>query len=686
MVLAIIFAHVWGAIELTVLGSFARTVRLRTVLLALAAGLYACVPIALLLQYVWTYLFASVTGDSQYDLVKTAGYTVDPFLEEVVKLFPVLALLRIASIRRQWSLTDCILVAGAAGAGFGLAEDIFRFGSAAAKANAIDSGWTLATGISLPYVPGFLTTLTSWLPPGSASTSALGTDFPWLNFHLVWSALGGLAVGLICLDRRLASRIAGVVIMLGIGLDHAAVNGATAYDSWVYETLVPPFTALRAWLWWMPAVALALAWWLDRTRQRAVDTDLRLAAESEASPRFVGTLRAAMHQPPRSPFSVFEFVRLRRAYYTAKQSGDGDDLLEDLADRRDRLDDALQGSGDPALPSLQETWAALIRSLRSPATILTLGAVSPAVLWFGVGGWPQTASLQTTMATGIWWMLVRLASFGVLVLLVWRVITQLGRWPQAMRLVSGDDAASFGLRFSVAAGGCSFLVAALARTLAGGDASASIFALHVLQAGVDNATSHFVGGGGAGWLSPSQPDLSPLVQSDIGGGVGSLLRALGLPIPGANPAGGKGLTSHLDPYHRPNPNREGAAERAYDRARKRYDEANKREEDRLREAAEVSAHDKALQEAAKRAEGDRVKAATRYQRARGPSRWQALNDYYEAVINKHRVNREAEAAHAASEAAKERARKAEAEADEAAKERIAAGLNWDDERHQPDEP
>ena len=39
MILAIVFAHVWGVMQLVVLGSLSRTVRVRTVLTALAAGL-----------------------------------------------------------------------------------------------------------------------------------------------------------------------------------------------------------------------------------------------------------------------------------------------------------------------------------------------------------------------------------------------------------------------------------------------------------------------------------------------------------------------------------------------------------------------------------------------------------------------------------------------------------------------
>ena len=42
MILAIVFAQLWGVIQLIILGSLSRTVRVRTVLAAMAVGLYAC--------------------------------------------------------------------------------------------------------------------------------------------------------------------------------------------------------------------------------------------------------------------------------------------------------------------------------------------------------------------------------------------------------------------------------------------------------------------------------------------------------------------------------------------------------------------------------------------------------------------------------------------------------------------
>jgi RsiW-degrading membrane proteinase PrsW (M82 family) len=128
VILAIAFAHVWGILQLIVLGSFARTVSIRTVLAAMAAGFYACAAFAALLESVWIGPTAWITGTPYADVVQIASYTVDPFIEEAVKIIPLaMLLLWVRVIRHQWSITDCIIVGAALGSGFGLAEDLYRF-------------------------------------------------------------------------------------------------------------------------------------------------------------------------------------------------------------------------------------------------------------------------------------------------------------------------------------------------------------------------------------------------------------------------------------------------------------------------------------------------------------------------------------------------------------------------------
>ena len=136
MILSIVAAHAWGVLQLILLGSFARTVRIRTVYAAMAVGLYLVVPLTVVLQASWTGLFAPLLGMSAPELVRTASHTLDPFVEALMKLLP-LTLLLVPTFRRQWSFTDFVLIGAATGAGFGLAEDLYRFGGSADRAEGI---------------------------------------------------------------------------------------------------------------------------------------------------------------------------------------------------------------------------------------------------------------------------------------------------------------------------------------------------------------------------------------------------------------------------------------------------------------------------------------------------------------------------------------------------------------------
>ena len=126
MVPAIIFAQLWGVIELIVLATPARTVRIRTVFAAMAVGFYTIGPLTAFIQLSWIHLAAPLFGMPATDLQGIASYSVDPFIEEGMKLLPLAVLMLIPAIRRQWSVTDCVLIAAATGSGFGLTEHLFR--------------------------------------------------------------------------------------------------------------------------------------------------------------------------------------------------------------------------------------------------------------------------------------------------------------------------------------------------------------------------------------------------------------------------------------------------------------------------------------------------------------------------------------------------------------------------------
>jgi RsiW-degrading membrane proteinase PrsW (M82 family) len=366
-------------VQLIVLGSFARVAGTRIVLSAIAVGLFACAPLAVLLQTVWIRTAASATGVYIGSVVRTASYTVDPFMEEILKLLPLLMLLRMPAVRRQWSVTDCVLIAAATGSGFGLAESLYRLGSAPDQANWIGGGWIVGINISLPVVPSVATSLTAWLP------SSLSNPGSTINLHLAWSALGGLGVGLLLRLRGSVRWLLTAAVLLYIGVDHAANN---AQVNSVGGSLVAVFGRLRQYLGLLPIAALAIAWWLDRRDWRRTGHWLEpmLASEQSCRPRALGTLRSALSRPPTSLSTVCEFVRLRRACANARREGHGaTDLAPIVMSVRDRIESTILHANEPDVQSFFERWS---RWVRRPSLVIWLLLMLPSFCWFIVAGIP----------------------------------------------------------------------------------------------------------------------------------------------------------------------------------------------------------------------------------------------------------------------------------------------------------
>jgi hypothetical protein len=90
VVLLRLAATVYGVIQLLVLACPTRTVRLPTALLAVAVGVYACGTLTVVLELASAHTLSSLLSVPLAEAVKQASYTVDPVLEESVKVAPLL--------------------------------------------------------------------------------------------------------------------------------------------------------------------------------------------------------------------------------------------------------------------------------------------------------------------------------------------------------------------------------------------------------------------------------------------------------------------------------------------------------------------------------------------------------------------------------------------------------------------
>ncbi len=513
MILAIIFAQVWGVVQLIALTSMARTVRVRTVFAAMAVGFYAIGPVTAFIQLSWIHLAAPLIGMPPAALQGIASYSVDPFIEEAMKLLPLAILMLIPAIRRQWSVSDCVLIGAATGSGFGLTEHLFRYAANPGAAEGVSGGWVLSIGNFNVLVPGIFRTLTSWIPNGTFFHS----DPIIINWHLAWSAIGGLAVGLIVRKPVKRAWLIASGLFLFIGLDHAAGNARNIQDTWL-ALLAAPLQFLTICLGLLVLAAIVAAWWLDQPSQRlGMALGPLLAAEQSSSSQRSGTLAAAFSRLPWSLPWVVGFDRARRAYQAAHAaSPDGhDDLREAVVAHRDAVDLKLK---QPLAPALLPSWLTSgnlrneIRSaLRRPPVIIWLVLIAPSVLFLIVGGWPQTAGLQKVLTGPFVWPLVLLITVANQSRLAWRVIVGVRGLPATARLPVGDDAAMLGLQLACGVGAISLGGFTLLRVLSGVSAGQTLLSHAHAADAADRVTpgsgSAVAGSAGAFDPPPASPDL-----------------------------------------------------------------------------------------------------------------------------------------------------------------------------------
>ncbi|MEU1468589.1 PrsW family glutamic-type intramembrane protease [Streptomyces sp. NPDC005761] len=307
-------AALWGALQLFTLAWPTRSVRLSTLLLALMVGIYGCGTATALIEVAYTRLYADQSGHPLTEIVNTTSYTVAPWVEELLKLSPLLLAGLYAKVRRQWGLTDFVVLGSAVGAGFGLLEALLRFGGEAKRAiPRPGGGWVIPDGFSPPYVPGLSQVLTSWLPAPFA-TVEMGQASASATFsHLVWTAMAALGVGVLLRGRGWQRLLSAVPI--GGAVAYHTLNNYAAQHSESTDAL-RWLETLDAKAWMMPLLCLAAAMLVDLRRLhrgKRLIPGILLATERRDGDSAAALVRYAAWRPPWTLLIALRFIRLRRA-------------------------------------------------------------------------------------------------------------------------------------------------------------------------------------------------------------------------------------------------------------------------------------------------------------------------------------------------------------------------------------
>ncbi|MFJ8538834.1 RNase A-like domain-containing protein [Streptomyces sp. NPDC093591] len=459
MTLVMAVAAVWGVLQVFAISWPTRSVRLSTVLLALAVGVYGCGAATALVQLAYTRLYAEQSGQSLVTVVNTTSYTVAPWAEELLKVSPLLLAGLSLRVRRQWGLTDFVVVGTALGAGFGLLEAVLRFGLDADRAIVRGEGWIIPDSLSPPYVPGLGQVLTSWLPAPFSQLAMAGPPVTETFTHLVWTATAGFGAGLLWRAHGWW-RLLSVPPVLTAAVHHTVNNYAVREHS----------DGTRQWLesldgmaWAAPLVCLAIAMVVDLRRlhrgKRTVPGVL-LASERADGDSLGALLRYAAWRMPWSLLIVLRYVRLRRSLLYAAAStppdetGETGELREVVAGITARMDATDNRDAWRALNIrawLKATRAAR-RSRERWLLLIPCVLMLPALLFLVVGSFTSTAGLQEFFSTGSGPKILMGFGIAALAWIAYQLTTLLRTWRQISAQPLGELLAAHRFRLATALG------------------------------------------------------------------------------------------------------------------------------------------------------------------------------------------------------------------------------------------
>ncbi|UXY32441.1 PrsW family glutamic-type intramembrane protease [Streptomyces sp. HUAS TT20] len=427
-------------------------------LLAVMVGAYACGTAGALLELAYTRAFADTAGRSLIEVVNTTSYTTAPWVEELVKVSPLLLAGLYAKVRRQWGLSDFTVLGAALGAGFGLLEALLRYPLDVDRSLVRYGGWLVPDSLSPPYIPGPAGVFTSWLP-APAATLDLGPtgDVTVATFsHLAWTAVAGLAVGFLCRARGWWKPLAVVPFAAAVA-HHTLTNYVIRHPGGHPERWL---NSLDSKLWAAPLVALLLAMtadWACLHRAKSSLPGILLKQERAAGDSAAALVRYATWCFPWTMLIALRFVRLRRAlcYETgATPPHTIEPLRREVAGIADCID-ATDHERAWRRPDIRSRVRAVRRMAapcrrRLPAILIPCVLVLPSALFLGVGSFKPTAGLQKYFITGAGPKILLGFAMAALAWIAWQLTTLLRTWRRTAAHPLGEQLAIHRFRFATA--------------------------------------------------------------------------------------------------------------------------------------------------------------------------------------------------------------------------------------------
>lgn len=341
--IGILLYQVWLLFQINLV-SRNKTVRWKELLNIFAVGASAAVLGNLLIQGLAVRYMGS-------DLVY---YTVGPVAEEVLKISFVVFLLFFTRLGKTTGVSDAVLMAAAAGAGYGFTEDAVR---------AIGLGFTSMIEAFPAYdVRNFAQLLTSWLP----SERSIGTimDYEYIGRfvagHLMWTALVGFGVGV---ARKFGKKnawayCAPLALLFWVIVDHSLVNQPDSWLGFLY-----PLYGKGAGIRYALTLAIFAALILDEMKvNRNLPPEKILLLPGEKNRSVSGELVQSMTHwtfGTNHWHSLIGYFHLRRQLaFASEENPDSSDIREIVKIRRDHVIASVRiGNQQEHIPaSFREIW------------------------------------------------------------------------------------------------------------------------------------------------------------------------------------------------------------------------------------------------------------------------------------------------------------------------------------------
>jgi RsiW-degrading membrane proteinase PrsW (M82 family) len=221
LVVAPLISNLIMLFELWLISSFARTISIKTLISFFLIGAMLVPFVNLLIQKP----AATFLGNDMN------SYTLNPIIEESLKIFPLVVLVTRTQTARAMGILDMLLVGAALGGGFGFAEDSIRLLAEPGPSSSLFGGIFGGEPWRLNNLPSALIT---WPHGGWYGPEVFGyPDHPLLpngfaetfsSGHLVWSALLGWGIGMALRLKKKVWWILPIFLGAFTMFDHAAFN------------------------------------------------------------------------------------------------------------------------------------------------------------------------------------------------------------------------------------------------------------------------------------------------------------------------------------------------------------------------------------------------------------------------------------------------------------------------------